>query len=131
VVNLLPDDNQYAQAGEAEAVERLGMDYAHIPIDLERPTITDYEQFERTMDGAGEEPVWVHCAANWRVSAFVSLYGQARLGWSRERGDELVRGIWEPTEPWLDLAHEVLEREQEGGDRGLTGVRRGPTGRDR
>lgn len=111
VINLLPDDNQYAQAGEAEEVQRLGMDYVHIPIDIERPTITEYQQFERAMDEAGDDPVWVHCAANWRVSAFVSLYGQVRLGWSRERGDELVRGIWEPTAPWRRLADKILGRE--------------------
>jgi uncharacterized protein (TIGR01244 family) len=115
VINLLPDDNQYAQVGEAEAVQRLGMDYVHIPIDIERPTIADYEQFERAMIGAGDDPVWVHCAANWRVSAFVSLYGQARLGWSLEQGDKLVRGIWEPTEPWRNLANEALQRESDGG----------------
>ena len=114
VVNLLPNDSQYAQAGEAETVRGLGMSYVHIPIDIDCPTMADYESFERAMDDARESCVWVHCAANWRVSAFVSLYGQARLGWSRERGDQLVRGLWEPTRPWLDLAARVLERRTDG-----------------
>jgi len=113
VINLLPDDNRYAQSGEDETVRGLGMDYVHIPVDIDDPTMADYQRFERAMDEVAGEPVWVHCAANWRVSAFVSLYGQARLGWTRERGDALVRGIWEPTPPWLDLAERVL-----GGDVG-------------
>lgn len=110
VINLLPDDNQYAEPGEDETVRSLGMRYVHIPIDIENPTMSDFQQFERAMEDAASEPVWVHCAANWRVSAFVSLYGQARLGWSRDRGDELVRGIWEPTPPWVNLAQEILGR---------------------
>ena len=66
------------------------------------------------VDDATREPVWVHCAANWRVSAFVALYGQRRLGWSTGQADELVSGIWEPTEAWRDLASEVLS--ETGGD---------------
>jgi uncharacterized protein (TIGR01244 family) len=107
VVNLLPDDNQYAQAGEADAVRGLGMAYVHIPIDIDHPTLAEYERFEQAMDEAGDAPVWVHCAANFRVSAFMALYGERRLGWSRARADELVGGLWEPTAPWREIAEQV------------------------
>ena len=108
VINLLPNDSKYAVPNEASLVSGLGMQYVHIPVDIERPTFGDYERFEAAMDVASESPVWVHCAANWRVSAFVGLYAQARLGWSRERAAELVSGIWEPTPPWVQLAKQVL-----------------------
>jgi uncharacterized protein (TIGR01244 family) len=108
VINLLPADSRYALPDEESIVSSLGMQYVHIPIDIERPTIADYDRFEAAMDAASEWPVWVHCAANWRVSAFVALYAQVRLGWSRERAEELVGGIWEPTPPWIHIAGRVL-----------------------
>ena len=108
VINLLPNDNKYAIPDEESVVSTLGMQYVHIPIDIERPTLGDYERFEAAMDAASESPVWVHCAANWRVSALVGLYAQVRFGWSRERAGELVSGIWEPTPPWIRLAEHVL-----------------------
>jgi hypothetical protein len=37
------------------------------------------------MDASRDKKVFVHCAANYRVSSFVALYGEARLGWSRSR----------------------------------------------
>lgn len=109
VINLLPDDNQYAQAGEAATVARLGMGYVHIPIDIERPTREDYDQFRAAMEDHKSEQVWVHCAANWRVSALFGIYAQERLGWSQARARAFVSPIWEPTAIWTDLEKQVLE----------------------
>ncbi len=111
VINLLPDESQYAVPDEASIVAREGMRYVHIPIDIDQPTRIDYERFEAAMDACAEEPVWVHCAANWRVSAFVGIYGRRRLGWSQEIAEAHVRGIWKPTEPWTRLAEQILGKE--------------------
>ena len=110
VINLLPDDNQYAVRDEEVIVSNLGMQYVHIPIDMEFPTTNDYELFSIAMDAASEAPAWVHCAANWRVSAFVGLYAQLNLGWSRERAEKLVASIWDPTPAWIELMEDVLSR---------------------
>ena len=113
VINLLPNDNKYAVSDEDSIVSSVGMQYVHIPIDIENPTVEDYARFEAAMDAASDQSVWVHCAANWRVSAFVGLYAQTRLGWSHERAKELVSEIWDPTPPWVELAERVLsERSQ-------------------
>ena len=112
VINLLPDDNKYAVRDEKSIVSDLGMQYVHIPIDIECPTLDDYELFEAAMDAAAENPAWVHCAANWRVSAFVGLYAQMNLGWSRERAKSLVAAIWEPTPPWIELMARVTSRSE-------------------
>lgn len=113
VINLLPDDSQYAQPGEASTVRGLGMAYVHIPIDIDAPTLENYQDFEDAMESSASAPVWVHCAANWRVSAFFSVYAQCHLGWSAVDATEFVHEIWEPTQPWLDLAHRVLHRGSE------------------
>ena len=112
VINLLPDDNKYAVRDEESIVSGLGMQYIHIPIDIECPTPGDYELFEAAMNAASECPVWVHCAANWRVSAFVGLYAQINLGWPSERAESLVAAIWKPTPPWTELMEHVLSRSE-------------------
>ena len=41
---------------------------------------------------------------NWRVSAFVALYGELRLGWSRAVADAHMRTFWELDEVWTNFA---------------------------
>lgn len=41
--------------------------------------------FFAAMDRHRGERVWVHCAANMRVSVFLGLYRVIRQGWERER----------------------------------------------
>jgi len=51
--------------------------------------------------------VFVHCAANYRVSSFVALYGESRLGWTREDADAHIRKVWEPNGTWARFLDEV------------------------
>ena len=44
--------------------------------------------------------MFVHCAANLRVSCFVALFGETDLGWSREQADTHVTRLWKPNEVW-------------------------------
>lgn len=47
------------------------------------------------MDGLRSKKVLVHCAANFRVTAFFSLYAMKREGWTAEQGNQLISRIWE------------------------------------
>ncbi len=47
--------------------------------------------------------IFVHCAANKRVSTFVSLFGQARLGWSLDMAEACIRRVWKPNAAWADF----------------------------
>jgi uncharacterized protein (TIGR01244 family) len=100
VINLLPDDNRSALAGEAALVEDRGLTYHHIPVDFAAPTADDYRAFVRAMDAHASDKVFVHCAVNMRVSAFMALYGQERLGWSEARAGEHLAEIWTPDAVW-------------------------------
>ena len=111
VVNLLPEQSQYALQEEATIVTALGMAYVHIPVVFESPTVENFDQFRDAMKAHAGAPVWVHCAANMRVSVFVALYGQLELGWSTDRAKNLIGEIWEPTAPWISLSDEILARE--------------------
>lgn len=101
VINLLPDDSQYALAGEASLVTQRGLVYHYIPVDFAAPSASDYRAFTTAMRAlAPDAKVYVHCAANMRVSAFVARYGREHLGWSAERAAELLAEIWQPDATW-------------------------------
>lgn len=100
VVNLLPADSEHALADEREWVEALGMDYVHVPVDFKRPSAEDFEEVAEALRDAGDAKVWVHCAANFRVSVFVGLYAEQYLGWPRVAADALIARVWEPDPVW-------------------------------
>ena len=101
VINLGLLDPRYCLADEAGLCSALGLRYVHIPVAFEAPVADDFEAFVRAMDELKGERVFVHCAANYRVSAFLALYGELRLGWERARADELARSQWQPNPVWL------------------------------
>jgi protein tyrosine phosphatase (PTP) superfamily phosphohydrolase (DUF442 family) len=101
VVNLGLLDPKYCLADEAGLVASLGMDYRHIPVRFDAPAVEDFRAFVAAMDACADKKTFVHCAANFRVSAFVALWGELRLGWSRARADEHARRVWAPNETWL------------------------------
>jgi uncharacterized protein (TIGR01244 family) len=100
VVNLGLLDQDYSLADERGVVEFLGLEYVHIPVLWERPTRADLEAFFRTMEEHQGKSVWVHCAANMRVSVFVALYRALILGWPLERALPDVYALWVPNETW-------------------------------
>ena len=101
VINLaLHDDPRYSLPDEAGTVRSLGMRYVHIPVQFASPTESDLLAFCAAMDESAGDKVWVHCAANMRVTAFLGLYRVIGQGWPRERAFELMRGLWQPNEVW-------------------------------
>jgi uncharacterized protein (TIGR01244 family) len=111
VINLaLHDDPRYSLPDEAGTVHSLGMTYIHIPVQFGAPTPADLDAFFTAMDTHRNEKLWVHCAANMRVSAFVGLYRIIQQGWERDRAFELMRGLWRPNEVWSAFIEAALAR---------------------
>jgi len=101
VINLaLHDDPRYSLPDEARSVESLGMEYVHIPVEFAAPTEDDLKAFLDAMDRHRGRKIWVHCAANMRVSAFLGLYWVLRRGFEHGRAFELMNGLWQPNEVW-------------------------------
>lgn len=101
VVNLaLHDDPRYSLKDEAGSVAALGMEYIHIPVAFDRPTREDLRAFMAAMAQHRGQKIWVHCAANMRVTAFVGLHWALQEGWDRARAFELMDGVWKPNEVW-------------------------------
>ena len=110
VVNLLPESNEHAIPGEREIVEAQGIDYIYIPVDFKSPNRSDFEKFSAALDQVSEKKVHVHCAANYRASAFYSLYQVNAGRWGVEQAKEFIHGVWQPAEypGWSEFISEVL-----------------------
>jgi protein tyrosine phosphatase (PTP) superfamily phosphohydrolase (DUF442 family) len=98
VINLLPDSYEHAVADEARIVQDQGIDYVYIPVDFDAPTHADFEAFVDAMDRRRGQQIHVHCAANFRVSAFYTLYARQRGLLDDDAANELVQGIWNPAD---------------------------------
>ncbi|MGS0827649.1 protein tyrosine phosphatase family protein [Shewanella sp. 0m-8] len=74
VINLIPTENPNGYSNEAELVTQAGMDYEGINVDWQNPTIDDVGHFFSIMEANQDKQILVHCAANYRASAFYYLY---------------------------------------------------------
>jgi protein tyrosine phosphatase (PTP) superfamily phosphohydrolase (DUF442 family) len=108
VVNLALHDAEYSLPEECRTVESLGMRYVHIPVVWERPLRSDLERFFEVMDELSDKRVFVHCAANKRVSVFMALYRQRRQGWSADTVMPDVLAIWDPDDVWRRFFEEMI-----------------------
>ena len=109
VINLGLSKADYALEDEAGLVKSLGMTYVHIPVLWEAPEKPDLESFFAVMEAHQAKHVYVHCAANMRVSTFVALYRILRLGWERDVAFRDVYKIWTPNERWQSFIEERLK----------------------
>jgi protein tyrosine phosphatase (PTP) superfamily phosphohydrolase (DUF442 family) len=107
VVNLGLADPRYCLPDEQRSVLDLGMSYRHIPVNFESPTASDFQAFCAVMSEARGQRVFVHCAANFRVSCFVALWGEFELGWSRQKADAHIEKLWEPNAVWAEFLAEI------------------------
>lgn len=99
VINLAPvgtaDPRLPSLTDEAATVSALGLHYTYIPVDWANPRLEDFAAFSDAMDELRGQKLLIHCAANYRVTAFFSLYAMKKLGWEKEQADALLARIWE------------------------------------
>lgn len=100
VVNLALKDSPGALVDEAGTLTALGAQYIHIPVVFSAPSESDFATFVALMDDVGDTPVHIHCAANYRVSAFLYRYRTERLGWSEVAARPDLEAIWQPDAVW-------------------------------
>ena len=103
VINLLPDSHERGVADEARIVRDQGLDYVYIPVDFEAPKHADLDAFADAMDARPGQKIHVHCAANYRVSVFYSLYALRNRLCTQDEANEIVQDVWNPAEhpPWV------------------------------
>jgi protein tyrosine phosphatase (PTP) superfamily phosphohydrolase (DUF442 family) len=110
VVNLLPDSSEYAVAGEEGIVESQNIRYIYIPVDFKQPTRLDFTKFSQALDELQDRKVHLHCAANYRVSAFYSLYQVCSKRWSLEQATQFIEDVWQPAaySGWAAFMADIL-----------------------
>jgi len=112
VINLAPFDPATDLGDEGALVRSLGMDYVNIPVDWEHPTTQNLDDFMNAMDARPRDKLLVHCRANYRATAFITLHRILRLGWEKEEALRELRLVWNPDEypVWKRFIEENLGR---------------------
>ena len=100
IINLAPTSAENALSNEAALVADLGMGYINIPVDFSNPTEQDFAQFVLQLKSHSNKKIWVHCAANMRVSCFIFKYRTAILGTNPNHAQADLRKIWQPNAVW-------------------------------
>ena len=95
VVNLATYDPRHSLKDEDGTVRALGMAYFHIPVEWERPLESDFAAFETVFNQLSGRKTLIHCAANFRVTAFYSLYALKNLGWTVSQAEQFRSAIWQ------------------------------------
>ena len=94
VINLAPVNPPYTPADEAGLARELGLTYIYIPVAWNNPTDADFAAFEQAMSATAGRRTLIHCAANFRVTAFYPLYAHKHLGLSAAQAEALRDRIW-------------------------------------
>ncbi len=96
VINLATHNSENAIENEGSIVASLGMTYIHIPVPFEAPTPQHLRKFFGVMNGLSEEKIFVHCAVNARVSAFVFKYLTMEKEMQAEKATTPLLAQWLP-----------------------------------
>jgi protein tyrosine phosphatase (PTP) superfamily phosphohydrolase (DUF442 family) len=112
VINLALPTSDNALAHEGSVVTGLGMTYVHIPVDFKAPASRDFRAFCQVLEAFDARPVFVHCAANMRVSAFVFLYRVLRQGMALREAERELHAIWKPDDVWSRFIEQQLKGDE-------------------
>lgn len=103
VINLALSTATNALDNEDKIVSQLGMSYIHIPVDFENPKKDDLKLFLTLLSSLEGKKVFVHCALNYRVSAFMYVYHKYFLQTPFDNINLTMMEEWSPSEAWQEL----------------------------
>jgi protein tyrosine phosphatase (PTP) superfamily phosphohydrolase (DUF442 family) len=110
VIYLAFTDNKTAIESEDRVVKSLGMDYIHIPVDFDRPTLDDFEDFASVLNRDKNTRTLLHCQINLRASTFSFLYRVIYGGVSMSDAKSDLDSIWQPDKVWYKFIVDVLNQ---------------------
>jgi protein tyrosine phosphatase (PTP) superfamily phosphohydrolase (DUF442 family) len=101
VINLAPNTTIEGRIINEEAILKSNnITYIHIPVDFNNPLDEDFNKFVAALEQNKHKKIWVHCAANMRVSAFVFKYRRDILGLSQKNIERDLKAVWIPNKTW-------------------------------
>jgi protein tyrosine phosphatase (PTP) superfamily phosphohydrolase (DUF442 family) len=112
VINLALATSPDAIPDEAAEVAKLGMQYIHIPVIWETPTLENLQDFFAAYERCAERITFIHCVKNMRVSAFVYLYRVLRQSADPQEAYYDMAQIWEPEGTWATFIETAFKSHQ-------------------
>ena len=109
IINLAMNSSSNAIENEDKIVTKLNMTYIHIPVDFENPKFSDLKLFLNILQSLGANKVLIHCAKNYRVSAFMYVYHKYILHTPFEEINLSIFDIWKPNLIWQELMKVSIE----------------------
>jgi protein tyrosine phosphatase (PTP) superfamily phosphohydrolase (DUF442 family) len=110
IVYLAFTDNDTAIEHEDRIVKSLGMDYVHIPIDFQNPTLEDFRTFVGAMEPERPVKTLVHCQVNFRASTVSFLYRVIYLDAPVAKAKTDLDNVWSLNETWFRFLRSTLKR---------------------
>ena len=108
VVNLALPESPNGLLNEKQIVEVQSMEYVNIPVIWENPTIENITEFFHVLETNHNKKIFVHCAANKRVSAFIYLYRLIYQNISEEEAQNDLHKLWVPNEIWQKFIQQII-----------------------
>jgi protein tyrosine phosphatase (PTP) superfamily phosphohydrolase (DUF442 family) len=100
IINLAMEEAHNAIPNESKLLESLGISYIHIPVPFACPTTTHFQEFVKILKSLEGQKVWIHCAMNYRVSAFMYLYLKQAKGLPDSEAKSPMFERWKPDKIW-------------------------------
>ncbi len=108
VINLGLFDADYSVKNEEQLLKSSQIKYIHIPVRFEAPKDKDLREFISALNRHKESKIFVHCAANKRVSVFMALYRILVLGWEKDKAINDLEKIGKPNSIWQSFIEKQL-----------------------
>ncbi|MDR3694346.1 protein tyrosine phosphatase family protein [Mucilaginibacter sp.] len=109
IINLGLADGKYALTNEHASAKQLGITYHHIPVQFDDPQINELIAFFELMNRHKGDKKLVHCAANYRASAFTGLYLFSIHQLDEDRLISFIEDVWQPDPVWQQFIEESIE----------------------
>jgi hypothetical protein len=106
VVDLIPGDRSQEIMNTAE----LGLNYFNVPVEWEKPVLSDFLNYSAFMQRVNKESekVLTHCKLNWRGASFTYLYRVSVLGEDENMAKKDLLAIWQPNPTWYAFMEGVI-----------------------
>ena len=104
VINLAPVSSiEKKIINEEKILRSLNINYLHIPVDFKNPKESDFKKFVKYIEHNHKQKIWIHCAANMRVSAFMYKYRKEVLNMDHNDIIDDLHTLWRPNRTWSDF----------------------------
>ncbi len=109
IVFLAFSDSHGSIANEDSQVEKLGMEFVHVPVDWEAPSKADFYLFAGAIERELHKKTLIHCQVNFRASAFSFLYRVLYNDVDMGDAKKDLDSVWVPNETWRNFIFSILE----------------------